>query len=168
MRRELGFSLIELMIIVAITGVLASVALPSYAKYLKRSRTVEATMNLRRMYDGAVAYYLIDHVDAQGHNLGRDFPGTAGPTPATPPAGVVMPASASLWDVPEWQALNFGVNDPFRFSYTFSHNSTTSADVIAQGDLDGDTVPSLFSRAITGTNDGVSGGAGLYVVNELE
>ena len=38
--------------------VLAAVAIPSFIKYVRRSKTTEALMNLRKMYDGAVAYYV--------------------------------------------------------------------------------------------------------------
>jgi len=46
-RRRAGFSLIELMIVVAVLGILASIAWPSYVEHVRTSRRAEAKSALQ-------------------------------------------------------------------------------------------------------------------------
>ena len=74
-----GFTLIELMIVVAIIGILAAIAIPAFIKYVKQSKTSEAGMNLKTLADGAAAYYQADHYTTTGVPVAeKQFPTAAG------------------------------------------------------------------------------------------
>jgi type IV pilus assembly protein PilE len=49
MSRKEGFTLIELMITVAVIAIIAAIALPAYSDYVKRGKIQEATANLSDM-----------------------------------------------------------------------------------------------------------------------
>lgn len=51
-----GFSLVELMVVVAIIGILASVAIPSVNKYMAKARQTEAKTNLASIYSANKAF----------------------------------------------------------------------------------------------------------------
>ncbi|MCA9708916.1 MAG: prepilin-type cleavage/methylation domain-containing protein [Myxococcales bacterium] len=51
------------MIVVAILGILAAIAIPALTKYMRRSKTSEARVQLAKMFDGASAYFTEEHVD---------------------------------------------------------------------------------------------------------
>jgi prepilin-type N-terminal cleavage/methylation domain-containing protein len=175
MQKARAFTLVELMIAVAIVSILASIAMPSLVRYARRAKTVEATMNIRRMYDGAVAYYLGEHADKTGANQNQRFPNSAGPTPtAGIPKGVKKLTPADEWRTPEWSALDFAVSDPQYYQYAFLNvgggvGAKALGIVQAQGDLNGNGVPSTFQRFCQGEINGVMGGSGLYyVLSEIE
>ena len=175
MRKVRAFTLIELMIVVAIIGVLAAVAIPSFIKYTRRSKTSEALMNIRKMYDGAVAYYVGEHADINGSIQTRQFPTSAPPVPAlsviTANAGTKYQSHPTEWKQGGWVALDFMVQDPQYFSYAYTSSgvfTTATSNMTAQGDFNGNSIYSTFQRNCSGTNDGVQGGSGLFTQNELE
>lgn len=81
MKQQNGFTLIELMITVAIVAILAAVALPSYTDYVIRGKLPEATSTLADLRVKLEQYYQDN----------RNYSSTATTCP-----GVTMPASPAV------------------------------------------------------------------------
>src|SRR5438270_12652068 len=106
-----GFTLIELMIVVAIIGILAAVAIPAFMKYIRRSKPVEATMNVRKLFDSSVSYYEAEHATQAGAIVAKQFPNPIGLAPTANSccgqAGDKCKPNVTNFDNSAWAALNF-------------------------------------------------------------
>jgi type IV pilus assembly protein PilA len=186
MLRNRGFTLIELMVTVAIIGVLAATAIPAFMKYVKKSKTTEARQNVRKIYDGARQYYL-DRNAANATDmqmLAPQFP-RSHITPldfVSDPqccAGQAAPLRekcipmASLWDDdPSWVAVHFSMPDPHYYAYRYESIAPfQDFYAAARGDLDCDSVDSFFyMHGFVNPNyaDGPIGTGLIQRIDELE
>lgn len=159
----------------AMMGVMAAIAIPAFVKYIKRSKTSEATMNIRKMFDASVSYYNEERFARDGTPLPRAFPPSTTITPFQDRCATGADKYApdpKAWDQPGWLALNFALDDPhyYRYEYVSSGSGPGAAFTArAIGDLDCDGVYSTFERVgVVDDENNIQGGAGLYSNKELE
>ena len=60
-KNELGFTLIEVMVVIIMVGILAAIAVPIYSNYVYRARSAEAVTTL-----GAIKTYMLERQNATG------------------------------------------------------------------------------------------------------
>ena len=137
LNKSAGFSLVELMIVVAIMAILAAIAIPSYLRFQIRARESEARMNLAAIRTCESAYKAEEDAFIAGV--------------ANPAAWVAGPGAtkAIAWDagVAGWDDIGFLPDGDVRYQYTVAATTNINIDYTATavGDVDGDSTSVTFT-----------------------
>lgn len=178
-KKRLGFTLVELMVVVVIVGVLASVAVPTFTKFSNRARESEAPTSLRSIADGARLYFYKEHLNSLGVIVPPYFPGvkdavTFNPSTAPCAGGTAQyPKNPAGWSTLMWKQLKFSMDKAHYFRYAFTPSSAPGATArytaTAQANLDCDSTLSTFR--LLGRVDATTGElvrSGIIVTNAGE
>ena len=147
-KKEKGFTLMELLIAVAIVVILAGVGIPVYLKFMTGAKVAEASTNLAGIKLAEEGYKLANGVYLTCSVEPRDAP-NQDPVPWVDRTG-------------NFDAIDFSVGGDVRFVYEVTAVNAlgvNSFEVGAQGDTDGDGTLILFTCTNT-TSPAATGDVG--------
>jgi type IV pilus assembly protein PilA len=160
-----GFTLVELMIVVAIIGILAAIAIPNFIKFQARSKQSEAKTNLKGMFQAMKSFYA--ERDGYGTNLQSvgfipergnryaysiDSTGTWQGRTASSISAATQPAQIEV--------------DSYKYVGAISRPATTSTNITVY--LDGAATSADCPGVVTGSNGAFCGMATGTVDNDVE
>ena len=73
--KQKGFTLIEVMIVVAIIGIIAAIAMPSYTSYVQRAKRTDAKVELLRIAQLQESFFVQNLTYANSLNIETDLSG---------------------------------------------------------------------------------------------
>jgi type IV pilus assembly protein PilA len=148
--KERGFTLIELMIVVAIIGILAAVAIPAFMEYMKKSKSSEASLNLNKIGKNLKTEFQASSSFPVGSAaLAPDSSGTCcGKGGGAVPKDKCPANAGAFTGDATWTDLEFQVGEPSQYNYTYT-GASTAATAYAIGDLDCDTNQSTWTLLAT-------------------
>ena len=123
-----GFSLTELMIVVAIIGILATIAIPKFMTYQAKAKQTEAKNNLVAIHTGEIAYF------AENNGYIDDFNAI----------GFAVSGSSQRYYY-EIGGSNIGVLPPGCTASTLDLATANTFVAVAIGNIDGDSTCDVWT-----------------------
>lgn len=120
-----GFTLIELMIVVAIIGILASIVYPNYTEYVKKGKATEGPANLATLKNRMEQYY-------QDNKTYKDVNGLTAPCSPNSADAKLFSYQCSVQDDTTFTITADAVSgngiDGFQYTIDESNNKTSKFD----------------------------------------
>ncbi len=171
--------MMELMVVVAIVGVLAALGLPAFTGYLRQSKTAEAVANIQNIFKSASSFYVQEHAlqgltgDVSTHCIVQ----SSTQSPLNP-----INKKQKFSAAEGFQTLGFSIGDYVYYGYgitsiapanttlcAVSNNTATLYTFYAHGDIDGDSLQSTFMISTGSDDEGqLYHSRGLYVQYPIE
>jgi type IV pilus assembly protein PilA len=168
-----GFTLVELMIVVAIIGVLAVLAMYGVTQYMASTKTAEAKQALgaisRNASEAHGRVIAASQILKPGEQSAISSNGLCASSIAVPLAGPAPKSKYAPNNIPGkdfssgdettgWKCLRYEMTDPIAYQYQYLSGTgyvgpgvggpdpgAAGYEAVARGDLDGDTVLSTFT-----------------------
>lgn len=192
-----GFTLVELMIVIAIVGVLAALAVYGVNNYLTSARTAEAKAGIgaisqlsNAVYEREVAKAELINAAAGGNSVAAAnfLCNSATPVPLAPPPGVkYQPGTTAGLDFQTgnvtdgWLCLGFTMTVPIYYQYNYFKGSgylspplggpdpgSEGFEASTVGDLNANGVFATFARTGTVVNKDLRMATQIFISNEFE
>ncbi len=156
LKLQRGFTLVELMIVVAIIGVLAALSIYGVTKYIANAKTAEARTGIGQIAKDAGSAFQRENMagsvlslDANAAITNRLCPAAVNIPASVPKAQKIQSNPASWAADAGWKCLKFSMKDPQYYQYQYLTTGDGSADghgfdAVARGDLNGNGVNSEF------------------------
>ncbi|MGB2578731.1 prepilin-type N-terminal cleavage/methylation domain-containing protein [Elusimicrobium simillimum] len=115
MLNKKGFTLVELLVVVLIIGILATIGLPQYTRSVEKSRSSEAVLNLKNVADAMIRYYTIKGMWDKNDNIKSMFD---------------IELNGGTWSTGE--NLNKYTTPNFRYEFDCTSSSTCVLDALRE------------------------------------